>query len=287
MTDAPAGETMPETTPELTEDMRSRLLAKPELILGDRDLMRALIGAREADLGENVIDIRGRAMQALETRLDRLETAHESVISAAYDNQSGMNTIHRAVLSLLEPIDFDAFLENLEAGIAPVLKVESLTLIMESGAEDPTSGIDGPLSIVPTGTIAKLISAGRRAPRGDDIILRRAAEQTRKYHGNPRVEIQSEALLPVDLRDGRNVSALAYVMRTDHWQYAGGLDLARQAEMIAAAIGGRGRNLDYLTNFLRHLQELGIAAADFDELGRLAAAADAQAVVLGRQRDAS
>ena len=100
-------------------------------------------------------------------------------------------------------------------------------------------------------------------------------------------EAYREALLPVDLRDGRNVSALTYVMRTDHWQYAGGLDLARQAEMIAAAIGGRGRNLDYLTNFLRHLEELGIAAADFDELGRLAAAADAQAVVLGRQRDAS
>jgi hypothetical protein len=58
----------------LSEDCeRARLLARPELILADRDLMRALIGARETEVGENVIDIRGRAMQALETRLDRLE----------------------------------------------------------------------------------------------------------------------------------------------------------------------------------------------------------------------
>lgn len=100
-------------------------------------------------------------------------------------------------------------------------------------------------------------------------------------------EAYREAFLPVHLRDGRNVSALTYVMRTDHWQYAGGLNLDRQAAIIAAAIGGRGRNLDYLTNFLRHLEELGIAAPDFRELGRLAAAAEAQAVALGRQRDAS
>lgn len=86
-------------------------------------------------------------------------------------------------------------------------------------------------------------------------------------------EAYREALLPVHLADGRHVTALTYVMRTDHWQYAGGLDLAEQAAIIAAAAGGRGPNLDYLINFLRHLDELGIPAEDFRELGRLAAEA--------------
>ncbi|MTH62900.1 DUF484 family protein [Paracoccus shanxieyensis] len=188
-------------TPDLTDEMRRRLLAHPELILADRDLMRALIGAREADLGDNVIDIRGRAMQALESRLDRLEQAHESVISAAYDNQSGMNTIHRAVLSLLEPVDFEGFLENLEISVAPILKVETLRLIMESGS--PKADPSGPLNIVTTGTVAELISGGRRAPRGDDIILRRAASETQPFHGDARVAIRSEALVPIDLGPGR------------------------------------------------------------------------------------
>jgi len=188
---------------DLPEEMRARLLARPELILSDRDLMRALIGAREADLGENVIDIRGRAMQALESRLDRLETAHETVISAAYENQSGMNTVHRAVLSLLEPMDFAAFLENLESAVAPILRVETLSLIMESGSAGPSQDMAGPLTIVPAGTVAALISGGRRAPRADDIILRRVADQSLPYHGDARAPIRSEALLPIDLGPGR------------------------------------------------------------------------------------
>ncbi|MDS9466560.1 DUF484 family protein [Paracoccus sp. MBLB3053] len=188
---------------DLPEDLRARLLARPELILSDRDLMRALIGAREADFGDNVVDIRGRAMEALETRLDRLEATHETVISTAFENQSGMNTIHRAVLSLLEPMDFEAFLENLESSVAPILRVETLRLIMESGSTEPPREVAGSLSIVPGGTVAELISGGRRAPRGDDIILRRVAEQTLPHHGEARAPIRSEALLPIDLGPGR------------------------------------------------------------------------------------
>ena len=148
----------------LSEDERARLLARPELILSDRDLMRALIGARETEIGENVIDIRGRAMQALDTRLDRLESTHESVISTAYENQTGMHTVHRAVLSLLEPMDVEGFLENLETTVAPILHVETLRLVMETGGTLPEPESSGPLVIVPEGTIAGLISGGRRMP---------------------------------------------------------------------------------------------------------------------------
>lgn len=192
----------------LPEDERARLLARPELILADRDLMRALIGARETEIGENVIDIRGRAMQALEARLDRLEAAHESVISAAYDNQSGTNTVHRAVLSLLEPVDFEGFLENLDSSVAPILRVETLRLVMESADRIPAPETNGPLVILPTGSIARLIAAGRQAPRADDIVLRRASRETMPIHGETRAPIQSEALLPIDLGPGRLPAAL-------------------------------------------------------------------------------
>ncbi|WP_134678519.1 DUF484 family protein [Paracoccus ravus] len=213
---------------DLPEDLRARLLARPELILSDRDLMRALIGAREADFGDNVVDIRGRAMEALETRLDRLETAHESVISTAYENQSGMNTIHRAVLSLLEPMDFDAFLENLESAVAPILRVETLRLIMETNAPETRPDLSGPLTIVASGTIAEMISGGRRAPRGDDIILRRVAEQSEALHGNARAPIRSEALLPIDLGVGR-FPALLLMGSSDGARFspAHGTDLLR------------------------------------------------------------
>ena len=169
------------------------------LILGDRELMRALVAAREAELGENVVDIRGRAMEALEHRLDRLESTHESVISAAYENQSGMQTIHRAVLSLLEPMDFAAFLDTLESEVAPILRVETLKLVMESPGDAAPSDT-GPLVVSPPGSVGRMIAAGRKAPRGDDIVLRRASTETRGVHG---IEIRSEALLPLDLGPGR------------------------------------------------------------------------------------
>lgn len=183
-------------TDPLDDATRARLLADPALILSDRDLMRALVAARESELGENVIDIRGRAMEALEHRLDRLESAHESVISAAYENQAGTQTIHRAVLSLLEPVDFAGFLEALEADVAPVLRVETLKLVMESAESAPVAGDGGPLVVLPAGSVGRIIAAGRKAPRGDDIVLRRASAETRDVHGT---EVASEALLPLDL----------------------------------------------------------------------------------------
>lgn len=200
-------ETPSTTTPEIAPEIREKLLATPDLILGDRDLMRALIGAREAEVGENVIDIRGRAMDALEARLTRLEMAHQTVIAAAYENQSGTQTVHRAVVALLEADDFAGFLDNLDAAVAPILRVETLRLVMES-ADTPPSDLGAPLSLVPTGTVRKLIAAGRRAPRGDDIILRPAAPETAPIHGRSEGLIQSEALLPLDLGGGRRPALL-------------------------------------------------------------------------------
>ena len=108
--------------PGLDPETRDRLLADPGILLADRDLMRALVAARESEIGENVIDIRGRAMEALETRLDRLESQHENVIAAAYDNQSGTAVVHRAVVGLMELADLTELGDSLQADIAPLLR---------------------------------------------------------------------------------------------------------------------------------------------------------------------
>lgn len=209
----------------LDDGTRTRLLAAPALILQDRELMRALVAAREAELGENVIDIRGRAMEALEHRLDRLESAHESVISAAYENQAGTQTIHRAVLSLLEPMDFGAFLDTLETDVAPILRVETLKLVMETEEPPAPPSAPGALVVVPQGGIARMIAAGRKAPRGDDIVLRRASAETRGVHG---MDVRSEALLPLDLGPGRRPALLVMgSLEAARFSPAHGTDLLR------------------------------------------------------------
>src|SRR5210317_2214652 len=63
---------------DLDTDLRKKILARPNVILDDKDLMRALVGAKEEAMGGNIVDIRGIAMERLEHRLDRLEDTHRS-----------------------------------------------------------------------------------------------------------------------------------------------------------------------------------------------------------------
>lgn len=195
---------------QLDAELRQRLLDAPGLILDDPDLMRALVAAREAAIGPNVIDIRGRAMDALEERLSRLEATHGAVISAAYENQTGTAAIHRAVLALLEPQDFAGFIEAMAAEVAPILRIDTFRLLMESseGSESAAPDLTGTLIVLPEGMVAELQRAGRRSLRGDDIILRRAASETLALHGPAEAPIRSEALLPLDLGPDRLPAAL-------------------------------------------------------------------------------
>ncbi|MEO0391246.1 MAG: gamma-glutamylcyclotransferase [Pseudomonadota bacterium] len=68
--------------------------------------------------------------------------------------------------------------------------------------------------------------------------------------------------VPLSLADGRQVQALAYIINRDHAQYCGGLPLEEQAQIIAAAVGGRGPNTEYLYNTEAHLREIGLEDAD-------------------------
>lgn len=70
----------------------------------------------------------------------------------------------------------------------------------------------------------------------------------------------------VQLRDGRQVQAITYVIDPDHDQYCGGLALEEQAHIIAHAVGGRGPNTEYLYNTAAHLHELGIRDHELDWL---------------------
>lgn len=75
-----------------------------------------------------------------------------------------------------------------------------------------------------------------------------------------------ELILPLELEDGREVEAFAYVMRRDHHQYAGGLGIEEQARIIARAHGGNGPNSDYLFNTTKHLAELGLPDTILEDL---------------------
>ncbi len=80
-----------------------------------------------------------------------------------------------------------------------------------------------------------------------------------------------ERLLPLRLQDGREVQAICYIVDPDHSQYAGGLSLAAQAEVIKRAHGSVGPNLEYLQNTAAHLETLGIVDENMKALLKLTA----------------
>ncbi|MEP1792970.1 gamma-glutamylcyclotransferase [Parasphingorhabdus sp.] len=67
-----------------------------------------------------------------------------------------------------------------------------------------------------------------------------------------------EKELTVQLRDGRSVTAVTYVIDEEHEQYCGDLPLEEQAQIIARAVGGRGPNTEYLYNTAAHLTSVGL-----------------------------
>jgi glutathione-specific gamma-glutamylcyclotransferase len=70
--------------------------------------------------------------------------------------------------------------------------------------------------------------------------------------------VYRDVMRPVVLADGRRVMALTYVVDEAHEQFAGVLSTEQQLGMIRAGVGISGRNVDYVLNTARHLEQLGI-----------------------------
>lgn len=181
-------------------DLRDRILSEPETLLEDRDVMNALVAANERAMGANIVDLRGIAMQRLETRLERLEDTHRSVIAAAYENLAGTNQVHRAVLQLLDPLTFDEFLKVLAGDVAEILRVDCARLVLESRVEteDPAlRSLGATLHVAAPGFVAEYLSAGRNAPLRP-VTLRQTMPEGDALYGDRAGFIRSEALLRLD-----------------------------------------------------------------------------------------
>lgn len=193
------------SNPKLKDNLRAAILAEPDAVLDDKDLMQALVAANEQARGDNVIDLRGIAMQRLEARLDRLEDTHRSVIAAAYENLAGTNQVHRAILRLLEPVEFEDFLHALGNDVAEILRVDHITLVLETTAlqNDPAvNNLGGVLTIAEPDFVGKYLSRDRNGA-GREVILREITQPCPKIYGEKAAQLRSEACLKLDLGTGR------------------------------------------------------------------------------------
>ena len=203
----------------IEQDVRDRLLAEPELLLEDRDVMAALIAANERAMGTNVVDLRGIAMERLESRLDRLEDTHRSVIAAAYENLAGTNQVHRAILQMLDPLTFEDFLRAMADEVAATLRVDCVRLVLESvqNEEKPQSlqRLGNVLYVAEPGFVSDYLSGGRNIPLRP-VVLRQVQPDSDRLYGDRAGFIRSEALMKLDFGKGRLPGMLALGAEDPH-----------------------------------------------------------------------
>ena len=102
------------------------------------------------------------------------------------------------------------------------------------------------------------------ALRDDTLRYLRAREQISGVYRETKAYIQL-------LRSGGETrSALAYVVEVAHPSYAGRLPFQRQLQIIRAAHGRSGPNVEYLINTSMHLRELSIRDRNMERLASAA-----------------
>jgi len=70
--------------------------------------------------------------------------------------------------------------------------------------------------------------------------------------------VYAPRLLQVQIAEGRQVRALAFLADPTHPAYVRELDLHGRARLVAQGIGQRGTAVDYIRNTLQHMRELGV-----------------------------
>lgn len=193
------------SSPKIDDTLREAIISQPNVILDDKDLMQALIAANERAMGGNIVDLRGIAMDRLESRLDRLEDTHRSVIAAAYENLAGTNQVHRAILRMLDPMEFEAFLRDLNGAVSEILRVDATKLVLETVQSDFESTVERlgeVLSVAEPGFIDDYLLNGRGG-QVRKVTLRQVQNSSEIIYGESAEWIRSEACLKLDFGDGR------------------------------------------------------------------------------------
>ena len=191
------------SSPLMNAALRDEILARPDALLADAAVMRALVAAHEKTLGGNIVDLRGIAMDRLEERLDRLEETHRTVIAAAYENLSGTNQVHRAILRMLAPTKFDVFLRDLAGEVADILRVDFVRLVLESVADGDVvlSALGDVLTVAQPGFVDDYLDLTRGGAERQ-VVLRQVQPESWSIYGEEDW-IQSEACLKLDFGEGR------------------------------------------------------------------------------------
>tara|TARA_B110000914_G_scaffold132671_1_gene116000 strand:- start:15 stop:716 length:702 start_codon:yes stop_codon:yes gene_type:complete len=200
---------MTKNSDELIE-VKNKVMSNPEIILDDVEVMRALFNTYSNAIGENVIDLRSVAIEKLESKIKRAETTNRSIIAAAYENISGYELIHKAILLILETDNFEDLQLQLCRTVQQTLKVSHIHIMIEQEKpEDSVIKSNSYISIVKAGSVKNYINLENELLQ-KTVTMRRVSSPNESVYGEKAHSIKSEAVIQLDLRE-KKLSALLII----------------------------------------------------------------------------
>lgn len=197
-------ESVPSVSPD---EVKAFLLAHPEFVTDDPDLISAIIPAQ--DNGHNVVDMQQFIIGKLQKQVRTLRDIQSELIEASSLNSLAREQVHNAACALLDARNFEHLIEYITApeGLARAIDVRAAALCIETSNGVSGIGIRS-VRVLEPGGVARMM--------GGDVSYRLVANVhgSRGLYNHLAEEVQSEALVRLDFASGAPAGLLALGGRT-------------------------------------------------------------------------
>ncbi|HEX7777154.1 MAG TPA: DUF484 family protein [Parvibaculum sp.] len=190
--DRTEAEQIRESLPSLSaDDVRAYLLAHPDFVTDDAELIASLAPAR--DHGRNVVDMQHFVIGKLQRQVRTLRDIQSDLIEASSLNSLARDQVHAATLAMLDARNFEDFIGYVTGpdGLAAALGLRAAAICIEAA-----NGIHP----IGTGSVHVLEAGGVARMMGGDLPYRLVPNVlgSRGLYGDLATGVQSEALVRLD-----------------------------------------------------------------------------------------
>jgi uncharacterized protein YigA (DUF484 family) len=176
-------------------DVRSYVLANPEIFVDDVELLAALMPRGRKS--SNVLDMQGYVIARLRDEMSTIRQQGQALIEAAASNLLAQERVHSSVLRLMEARSFGHLIRIVSNDIGPLIGADCVTVCIEAPgkSELPQSPPPG-IAVLPAGTVDNVL--------GEDVnhLLNDSRKRLPAVYGRIARRIRSEALVRLDFGGG-------------------------------------------------------------------------------------
>ena len=192
-----------ESAPSISPaDVRAFLLAHPDFVTDDPDLIGAIVPLR--DNGRNIVDMQQFVIGKLQGQVRTLRDIQSELIEATSLNSLARDQVHAAACALLDARNFEHLIDYVTApeGLALALGIKAAALCVESANGVAAMGAHS-LRILEPGGVARMM--------GGEMPYRLVANVrgSRGLYNHLAEDVQSEALVRLDFARGAPAGLLA------------------------------------------------------------------------------